>query len=142
MKPSFWHLPLLLLAVWASPAPAQTAAAATTAPGAARVSKGEAQALKIFRMLDADGDGRISRQEAQVGIRLKPSLAEDFRRADLNGDRAGDPQRRRTPPRRATGAPAQGAGAGRTPRHRAAQRQRRTPLSLSSAAGMTVIPCG
>ena len=55
MKPSFWHLPLLLLAVWASPAPAQTAAAATTAPGAARVSKGEAQALKIFRMLDADG---------------------------------------------------------------------------------------
>ena len=86
MKPSVWHLPLLLLAVWASPAPAQTAAAATTAPGAARVSKGEAQALKIFRMLDADGDGRISRQEAQVGIRLKPSLAEDFRRADLNGD--------------------------------------------------------
>jgi len=86
MNPSYWHLPVLLLAVWASPAPAQTAAAATTAPGAARVSKGEAQALKIFRMLDADGDGRISRQEAQVGIRLKPSLADDFRRADLNGD--------------------------------------------------------
>ena len=34
---------------------------------------------------DVEGDGRISRQEAQVGFRLKPSLAEDFRQADLYG---------------------------------------------------------
>ena len=37
-------------------------------------------------MLDADGDGRVSWKEAQVGIRLRPSLAEEFKRADLNGD--------------------------------------------------------
>ena len=49
-------------------------------------SKGEDQAVKWFGMLDADGDGRVSWKEAQVGIRLRPSLAEEFKRADLNGD--------------------------------------------------------
>lgn len=37
-------------------------------------------------MLDADGDGRISRAEAQVAIRIKPSLAELFERTDTNHD--------------------------------------------------------
>ena len=49
-------------------------------------SKGEDQAVKWFGMLDADGDGRVSRKEAEVGIRLRPSLADDFKAADLNGD--------------------------------------------------------
>lgn len=48
--------------------------------------KNEEQALRWFSMLDADGDGRVSWKEAQVGIRLRPSLAEEFKRADLNGD--------------------------------------------------------
>ncbi|GAB1381992.1 hypothetical protein MASR1M50_03110 [Burkholderiales bacterium] len=88
MNMSRWFLSLMLaLPLGSAPALAQKAAAAATTPGTAKApGKGETQALKIFRMLDADGDGRISRQEAQVGFRLKPSLAEDFRQADLNGD--------------------------------------------------------
>lgn len=49
-------------------------------------SKGEQQALNIFNMLDANGDGRISRDEAKVGFRLRPSLEADFKAADINGD--------------------------------------------------------
>lgn len=49
-------------------------------------SQGEERALKWFSMLDTNGDGRISRQEAEVGIRLRPSLAKDFKDADVNGD--------------------------------------------------------
>jgi Ca2+-binding EF-hand superfamily protein len=70
---------------------AQTPATSAKAPSAASPakqprSKGEEQALKWFSILDTNGDGRISRQEAEVGIRLRPSLANDFRAADLNGD--------------------------------------------------------
>lgn len=55
-------------------------------PSAKRVSKGEQQALKWFAMLDANKDGRISRQEARVAFRLSPTLAEYFRDTDLDGD--------------------------------------------------------
>jgi len=65
---------------------AQSAPAATTPPNAPTPGKGEAQALKLFHLLDTDGDGRISRAEAAVAIRLKPSIAELFRTADTNGD--------------------------------------------------------
>ena len=51
-----------------------------------KVSKGEAQALQWFNMLDADGDGRVSRKEAELGFRLRPSLKKDFEDADLNHD--------------------------------------------------------
>lgn len=65
-------------------APPVAAAAPTPAPK--KVSKGEAQALQWFQMLDADGDDRVSRKEAEVGFRLRPSLKKDFEDADLNKD--------------------------------------------------------
>lgn len=70
------------------PAAAQPAdaPASAAAPAAKKPSKGEAQALRWFRMLDTDSDGRISRQEAQVAIRLSSRIADYFRDADLNGD--------------------------------------------------------
>lgn len=61
-------------------------AAAPPATAARTPGRGEAQALKLFNLLDADGDGRISRAEAQVAIRIKPSLAELFERTDTNHD--------------------------------------------------------
>ena len=64
----------------------KTASDAPYKSAAKQPSKNEEQALKWFSMLDADGDGRISWKEAQVGIRLRPSLADEFKRADLNGD--------------------------------------------------------
>ena len=64
----------------------KTASNASPKSAAKQPSKNEEQALKWFSMLDADGDGRISWKEAQVGIRLRPSLADEFKRADLNGD--------------------------------------------------------
>lgn len=60
--------------------------AAPPATAARTPSRGEAQALQLFNMLDADGDGRISRAEANVAIRIKPSLAELFERTDTNHD--------------------------------------------------------
>lgn len=84
------HRPALLclLAVFTSaPALAQTAAvAAPRTTNQAAPSQGEVQALQWFRMLDANGDGRISLDEAQVAFRLQPSLREYFKAADLNGD--------------------------------------------------------
>ncbi|MBS0500618.1 MAG: EF-hand domain-containing protein [Burkholderiaceae bacterium] len=65
---------------------APSAPAAPPATAARTPSRGEAQALQLFNMLDADGDGRISRAEAQVAIRIKPSLAELFERTDTNHD--------------------------------------------------------
>ena len=67
-----------------APAVAQPADVPATSPK--KPSKGEQQALKWFSMLDANQDGRISRDEAKVAFRLSPSLAEYFRNADLNGD--------------------------------------------------------
>lgn len=65
---------------------APSAPAAPPATAARTPSRGEAQALQLFNMLDADGDGRISRAEAQVAIRIKPSLAELLERTDTNHD--------------------------------------------------------
>ena len=61
-------------------------AAAPPATAARTPGRGEAQALQLFNLLDADGDGRISRAEADVAIRIKPSLAELFERTDTNHD--------------------------------------------------------
>ena len=52
----------------------------------APVSKGEAQALKWCRMLDRNGDGRLSRDETAWLVRYKPALAEEFHAADADGD--------------------------------------------------------
>ena len=77
----------LLLALPLAPALAQSAAPAPAATTAARApGKNEQQALKWFSMLDANGDGRISREEAKVAFRLKPSLAEVFDATDRDRD--------------------------------------------------------
>ena len=81
----------LVCAAWAqdgAPGSAASPPPPSAAPkiAARQPGKNEEQALRWFSMLDADGDGRISWKEAQVGIRLRPSLAEEFKRADLNGD--------------------------------------------------------
>ena len=75
-----------VLAQSAPSTPPATPAAAPPATAANTPSKGEAQALRLFKLLDANGDGRISRAEADVAIRLKPSLAELFERTDTNHD--------------------------------------------------------
>ena len=80
---AFGALPLSMAPALAQSADAPASAAA---PAAKKPSKGEAQALRWFRMLDTDGDGRISQQEAQVAIRLSSRIADYFRDADLNGD--------------------------------------------------------
>lgn len=64
--------------------PSDAPASAASAPD--RPSKGERQALKWFALLDANKDGRISREEAKVAFRLSPTVAEYFREADLNQD--------------------------------------------------------
>lgn len=79
-KPSCFFAPLLTAVLLPTLALAEPSASPAP-PG-----KGEQRALNIFHMLDADGDGRISRAEAALAIRLKPSLAELFRDADANGD--------------------------------------------------------
>ena len=81
----------LVCAAWAqdgAPGSAASPSPPSAAPkiAARQPGKNEEQALRWFSMLDADGDGRVSWKEAQVGIRLRPSLAEEFKRADLNGD--------------------------------------------------------
>ena len=82
MKPTV-RLALLCLsaAALAAPAWAQTPAAAPASP-----SKNERQALEWFNLLDTNRDGRISLKEAEVGFRVRPSLRDTFRDADLNHD--------------------------------------------------------
>lgn len=87
-----------------SPAPAspKTRAAPTSKPGtanqgrekaapgrvvaSARAGEGERNAVKWFNMLDANGDGRVSLDEAQWAFVLRPSLRAEFDAADTNRD--------------------------------------------------------
>jgi len=56
-------------------------------PAQAKTRAGrEQQIIEWFNLFDTDHDGRLSRKEARLAFALKPSLAEDFRQADLNGD--------------------------------------------------------
>ncbi|GAA6120380.1 hypothetical protein Acidovoranil_24830 [Acidovorax sp. FG27] len=67
----------------ASAAGPTTAAAPTPAASAsAPMSKGEAKAIREFKMLDFNGDGKLSRQE----VALMPRLAGAFDAADTNRD--------------------------------------------------------
>ena len=52
-------------------------------PGA---SKKERDAVRIFNLLDTDGDGLVSRQEAQQAFLLRPSLVRDFDNTDTDKD--------------------------------------------------------
>ena len=71
-------LPLLCAAaLWAC-----TTSLALSAEPAAAPTTGEAKAMREFRMLDFNGDGKLSRSEVQ----LFPRLAEAFDDADTDGD--------------------------------------------------------
>ena len=71
-------LPLLCAAaLWAC-----TTSLALSAEPAAAPTNGEAKAMREFRMLDFNGDGKLSRSEVQ----LFPRLAEAFDDADTDGD--------------------------------------------------------
>lgn len=72
------------LAQTPTPSPAsthQTEAHAATEP-AATVSPGELKAQREFKMLDFNGDGKLSRSE----VKLFPRLAAAFDDADTDGD--------------------------------------------------------
>lgn len=66
--------------------PAAADAPATDAPPTDEhgrpISRGEQKALRDFQMLDADGDGRLSRSE----VAFLPPLAAAFDQADANHD--------------------------------------------------------
>ena len=66
------------------PSPASAQPAEThVAPGpAAAVSPGELKAQREFKMLDFNGDGKLSRSE----VKLFPRLAAAFDEADTDGD--------------------------------------------------------
>ena len=72
----------------AAPAHAQATPPARppTAPEPKTRSEREQLYLQYFRMLDANKDGRISRDEGRFLLKYKPSLAEDFKQADVNHD--------------------------------------------------------
>lgn len=69
-----------------APATGNNTVKATKADKADKADKGDEQALKWFRMLDKNGDGRLSREETAWITRFKPSLAEEFNAADANRD--------------------------------------------------------
>ena len=58
------------------------AVSAQTAPDGTPLSKGEIKAMRDFKLLDFNGDGKISRTE----VALFPRLAAAFSMADTNGD--------------------------------------------------------
>ncbi|RCX09216.1 EF-hand domain-containing protein [Extensimonas vulgaris] len=67
----------------AAEAPGTSAsAAAASASNAATPSRGELKALRQFQLLDANGDGKLSRAE----VALFPPLAAAFDEADSNHD--------------------------------------------------------
>ncbi|WP_431777912.1 EF-hand domain-containing protein [Ottowia caeni] len=70
---------------WAAGATPVSSTTPTVSPSTP-ASKGEEQALKWFRMLDINGDGRISRGEAAWITRFKPEVADAFKAADANRD--------------------------------------------------------
>jgi hypothetical protein len=67
----------------------------------------QAQMQQRWNQLDANHDGKISREEAQQGA---PKLAEHFDRLDANGDGQITPQEMRTARRAHKGERAPGAG--------------------------------
>jgi hypothetical protein len=77
-----------LLAVTCTVATAQPIGAApvdahsASAPSQAPLSKGEIKAQREFKMLDFNGDGKLSRSE----VKLFPRLAGAFDEADTSGD--------------------------------------------------------
>ncbi|MCW5255698.1 EF-hand domain-containing protein [Verminephrobacter aporrectodeae subsp. tuberculatae] len=78
---------LVLSALWVhgaaqAPAAPDPAPAGATAESRAPLTQGEAKAMREFRLLDLNGDGKLSRTE----VRLFPRLANAFDAADTDGD--------------------------------------------------------
>lgn len=71
-----------LCALACSAALATSPAAAETPAASAPLSKGEIKAMRDFKLLDFNGDGKISRTE----VALFPRLAAAFDEADTNHD--------------------------------------------------------
>nr|WP_255591038.1 MULTISPECIES: EF-hand domain-containing protein [unclassified Acidovorax] len=61
--------------------PPEPAASAPAEPGTGQ-TKGEIKAMRDFKMLDFNGDGKLSRTE----VKLFPRLAAAFDEADTDGD--------------------------------------------------------
>lgn len=90
----YTRLALLLPALWVGsatlaqapatpePAPATPHATAAAQESQATLSKGEIKAQREFKMLDFNGDGKLSRSE----VKLFPRLANAFDDADTDGD--------------------------------------------------------
>lgn len=72
----------LLIASVCAVASAQDGAKAAASAAPAPLSKGEIKAMRDFKLLDFNGDGKISRTE----VALFPRLAAAFSDADTNGD--------------------------------------------------------
>jgi Ca2+-binding EF-hand superfamily protein len=84
MKRLFTFTAVALLSSFAiaqsqTPQPSETAAPPAAAPAAAPQQSGS-----VFDALDANQDGNIAQQEAEA----HPTVAENFTRADANGDGA------------------------------------------------------
>lgn len=77
---AFSSLALAQATKTSAPAPASAASAPTSG------NKGEEQAIRWFKMLDTNKDGRLSQEETAWLTRFKPSLAEEFKAADANHD--------------------------------------------------------
>lgn len=65
-----------------APAPIPPAASAPAEQAQPGLSKGEIKAMREFKMLDFNGDGKLSRSE----VKLFPRLAAAFDEADTDGD--------------------------------------------------------
>lgn len=72
----------LLIASVCAVASAQDSAKAAASAAPAPLSKGEIKAIRDFKLLDFNGDGKISRAE----VALFPRLAAAFNDADTNHD--------------------------------------------------------
>lgn len=79
---ALWICGAALAQTPATPAPAPEGHSTTAPEPQAALTKGEIKAMREFKMLDFNGDGKLSRTE----VKLFPRLAAAFDEADTDGD--------------------------------------------------------